>query len=378
MSTPARNRSGWRLGSIAGTPVYLAPSWLLVAAMLTLLFLPTVQAAAPDLSGPAAVAAATSFPILLFVSVFAHELAHGAVARALGIRVREYVLTFWGGHTSFGEGLRTPGISAAISVAGPIANLVLAGLGWFGLQAMSPGLPAVIVASLTWSNLVVAGFNLLPGNPLDGGRILEALIWKVTGNRDTGAIGAGWVGRGLAVAVLAVVLGLPLLRGERPSLSVAVWAILLAVLVWRGASASIHYGRARRSAAGFDLRGLLEPVTVLDIRDSVAEIPPAPWGVQTSGVVLVDSSGTPVALLDADAVTRVAPGNRAVTPLTAVSTPLPPGVVVTEVVGPDALAQIARAVGAGPTLVATSPHGVLGTVDRERLLAALRPQRSQG
>lgn len=161
---------GWRIGRVGSAPLYLAPSWLVVAAILTVVFLPTVRAWAPELSGIAAVGAALCFPLGLFVSVLAHELAHGAMATALKVQVREYVVTFWGGHTSFSAGTLTPGSSAAISFAGPLANLVLGGLGWILLQPMSAGLPAVIVASLTWSNLVVAAFTCFPDRRWMAGR----------------------------------------------------------------------------------------------------------------------------------------------------------------------------------------------------------------
>lgn len=378
MTIPRERKPGWRLGSVGGSPVYLAPSWLLVAAILTALFLPTVRAWAPQLSGPGTVLAATAFPIGLFASVFAHELAHGGVARACRVRVREYVLTFWGGHTSFGDDLRTPGISAAVSVAGPLANLVLAGSGYLLLQALPLGLPAVLLASLVWANLVVAIFNLLPGNPLDGGRILEALIWKVSGDRNTGAIGAGWVGRVLAVGVVLGALGYPLLRGSQPTLTNAIWGVLIAGMVWNGASQSIRIGRARRSAAGFDLRGLIRPSTVLSASAPVAAIPATPWGMAASEVVLTDQVGTPVALVDHSALASVPLPARASTPLTALARPLPPAAIITAVTGPDSLAQVARGLGAASTLVVVLPQGIAGTVDRAQLLAALRPDRTQG
>ncbi|TGO04506.1 site-2 protease family protein [Serinibacter arcticus] len=364
-------RPGWRIGVVGGSPVYLAPSWLLIAAVLTLLFLPTVQRAAPRLDTPAAVAAAATFPILLFASVLAHELAHGAAARAVGARVREYVITFWGGHTSFGEELRTPGASAIVSAAGPLANVVLAVAGWFVLGAMPPGLPAVIVAALTYANAVVAAFNLLPGNPLDGGRILEALIWKVTGNRETGTIGSGWVGRGLAVVLAAVILGLPLLRGERPTLTTGIWGLLVAGLVWTGASQSIKIGRARRSAAGFDLRALLRPAVVVDARASLAQVPRPPFGMGSSDVVAIDAAGTPVAVLDAAALAQVPPDAYASTPVTAVARSLPPSAVLTAVTGPDALGALARGINESPVVVVVGPGGILGTTTRESVVAAL-------
>ena len=366
-------RPGWRLATIGGAPLYLAPSWLLVAAVLTVLFLPTVQRAAPGLGTPAAVAAAATFPVLLFASVLAHELAHGGAARIVGSQVREYVITFWGGHTSFGADLRTPGASALVSAAGPAANLVLAGAGWLVLGALTPGLGAVIVAALTYANLVVALFNLLPGNPLDGGRILEALIWKLTGNRETGTIGSGWVGRILAVVIGLVVIGLPLLRGERAQVSTAVWGLLVAGLIFNGASQSIRLGRARRSAAGFDLRPLLRPAVVVSLGSRLSDIPRPPFGMGSSDVVVVDPSGIPVAVLDANAMAAVPPEHYSTTPVTAVAMALPPQAVLTAAEGSDALAAIAQGIGHSTVIVLVGDAGVQGTATREAILAALSP-----
>lgn len=367
-------RPGWRLGSVAGAPIYLAPSWLIVAAVLTFVFLPTVQRAAPGLGTGAAVAAAATFPIGLFVSVLAHELAHGLAARGVGATVREYVVTFWGGHTSFGAELATPGASALVSAAGPAANLVLAGLGWLALGAVPLGLPAVLLAALTYANAIVAVFNLLPGNPLDGGRILEALIWRVTGNRETGTIGSGWVGRVLAVAIAVVVIGLPLLRGQQPSLTTSLWGLLVAGLIFNGATQSIRIGRARRSASGFDLRALLRPAVVVEATAMLAQVPRPPFGMGSSDVVVLDAVGRPIGVLDPAALATVPVAAHGTTPVSAVARRLPPEAVLTATSGADALSALARGVNASDVVVVVGPGGVLGTATREAVVTALSPR----
>ena len=368
---------GWRLGSVAGTPVYLAPSWLLIAAALTLLFLAPVRNAAPDLGLPAAIAAAATFPILLLGSVLAHELAHGAAARGLGLTVHEYALTFWGGHTSFGDQLRSPGASALVAVAGPLANLVLAGAGWAALQAGLSGLVAVIVSALVYANGVVALFNLLPGNPLDGGRILEALIWKVTGSRETGTVGAGWVGRVLALFIVVVIIGLPLVQGRTITPFTGIWAILIAGTVWSGATQSIRIGKARQGAAGFSLAGVLRPAMVVDATTLLPNLPQSRWGAGSADVVIVGPDGMPIALLDGEALAQVPPHAYSSTAVTAVARTLPSPAILTALHGPDALAGVARGLAVSPILVVVGEHGILGTVDRAALSSVLGTGRSQ-
>mgnify|MGYP003418019029 FL=1 len=362
---------GWRIGSVAGTPVYLAPSWLLIAAALTLLFLAPVRNAAPDLGLPAAIAAAATFPVLLLASVLAHELAHGAAARGLGLPVHEYALTFWGGHTSFGDQLRSPGASALIAAAGPAANLVLAGAGWAVLQAGLSGLAAVIVSALVYANGVVAVFNLLPGNPLDGRRSMEALLWRVTGNRRTGAIGAGWVGRVLAVAIVVVIIGLPLVQDRAITPFTAIWAVLIAGTVWSGATQSIRIGKARQGAAGFSLAGVIRPAVVVDSRTLLPHLPQPRWGAGSGDVVIVGPGGLPIALLDGEALAQVPQHAYPQTPVTAVARALPAEAILTAVHGPDALAGVARGLAVSPVLVVVSEHGILGTVDRAALRTVL-------
>ncbi|ACQ80495.1 peptidase M50 [Beutenbergia cavernae DSM 12333] len=364
---PRRSGSGWRIGSFGGAPVMLAPSWLLVAAVLTVLFLPVVQRGAPGLGVVGSVLAAAGFPILLFVSVLLHELAHGAAARRFGVGVREYVVTFWGGHTQFDREVGTPGASAAIAAAGPAANAVLAGAGWVALATGGVGgVGAVLLAAATYANGIVAVFNLLPGNPLDGGRILEALVWRISGDRDTGAIGAGWTGRVVAVGIVVWFLGRPLLDGGTPSLTTAVWALLIAGLVWSGASASIRQARRSRAAASFDLRGLVRPVTQARVGASVAELP-------GGDVVLVDDAGRPVAVVSPDALARVPTEARAATPAGAVATALPVEALVTEWTGAGALGQVARAARTSAVVVLVGPGGVAGLVRVDDVVRRLGP-----
>src|SRR5262249_32958649 len=124
--------------------------------------------------------------------------------------------------------------------------------------------PGVLLAGLMISNLIVAAFNLLPGLPLDGGRMLRAVVWKVTGRPMTGTVAASWTGRALAIAVL---VGLPLLsyaggfddRGEGAgfnSLTDALLAAILAAIIWTGAGNALRMARLREHLPGLQARTL--------------------------------------------------------------------------------------------------------------------------
>ena len=221
---PAPERSkGIVIGRVAGAPVIVTRSWFLAAIVLTILFLPTVQGLAPHL-GAGAYLVAFVFVLLLFGSVFLHEAAHALVARARGQNVTELAITIWGGHTAYTGGLGRPLDGFLVAVVGPLTNLVLAGGFWVAFQA-SPvmNVPTLLLWAGAVSNAFVGVFNLLPGLPLDGGQILESLVWAVTGKRNRGTIAAGWVGRVVAVGVLLWALVVPLVVGARPDITTVLW-----------------------------------------------------------------------------------------------------------------------------------------------------------
>lgn len=349
---------GWRIGTLAGAPVVVTAGWLLIAAVLVAVIGPWLQR---NLGlGVEAYLWALSVPTLLFVSVLAHELAHGLAAKVRGIRAREYVITLWGGHTSFGAGLTTPADSAIVSVAGPAANVLLAGIGW-ALGGVTGGLTGLAVTAFTYTNAFVAVFNLLPALPMDGGKLLEAAIWAAGKDRLRGMLVAGRAGQVLAITVVVVSLGLPLVQGERPSISTAVWAVLVGAVLWNGAQASVRHAKAQMSARGLDLVPLATPALAVDAATTVAQLD-LRAGAGTPVVVTEDSR--PVALVAAEAWRAVPAPARASTPVTAVATAIPPAAVLTVLHGPAAVARVARAAQAGAReLVLVDPgRGLLGVV----------------
>lgn len=364
----SRTPTGWVIGSVRGTPVVLAPSWLLVAGALVVLFYPSVARLVRD---PLSTAVTTlGFVAMLFVSVLLHELAHGATARRAGARPREYAITFWGGHTAFDRELPTPATSAWVSAAGPLTNLALAAVAWAAGALAGP--TSVPVDLVLWgalvSNLFVGAFNLLPGTPLDGGRILEALVWAVTRDRATGAVASAWGGRVIAVAVVAWFLVAPLVRGERVELVTVVWVALLGGVLWSGATQALRHARAQRAVADLDLRTLAVPAAVLPAAATVGD---ADRALAAGWAVLTADGDRLVGTVDRAAAATVPGPLRATTPLDAVSHPLAPAAVVTALAGAEAVLAASRAQRTGGPAVLLDAGRVLGVVPRERLLAEL-------
>ncbi|UNX56133.1 site-2 protease family protein [Georgenia sp. TF02-10] len=368
---PARaSTAGWVLFRLGGVPVVLAPSWLLIAAVLLALYYPVVRGLVPRAPTGTVAATTAAFVVMLFVSVLVHELAHGLVAARLGSRPREYVITFWGGHTAFERELPTPGASAAVSAAGPAANAVLAAAAWAATQLPGPALPLWLVLwGAVVSNTIVAVFNLLPGLPLDGGRILEAAVWRATGDRLRGTTVAAWGGRVVVVAVVAAVLLWPLLEGRRPGLGTVLWVAILGSFLWAGAGQSLAAARTLRAARTLDLLALLRPAAALPATASVADAEPA---LARGAAVVVIDGGRPVAVVDVTAVVAVPAERRATTPVAAVAHPLAAEQVLPPLTGAAAAQAVARAQEHGSVAVVGDAAGVRGIVSVADVAAALR------
>ena len=362
-----------RLGTIAGAPVRLSWSWLLIAAVITLAFGPQIQRALPAIGG-GAYAVALGYAVLLALSVLVHEAAHALTGRAFGQRTEEIALTLWGGHTQFRSPSARPLDTVLTAMAGPAANLVLAGLAHLAARAVpGPSVPALLLEVTVWANLLLAAFNALPGTPLDGGRMVESAVWAATGSRARGVEAAGWAGRVVAVGVLAAVLGPPILAGRAPDLFVVVLAAWVALTLWRGADDAVRHGRWSRRLETLRLEQVEAPAIALPEHLSVAEaLAQADDGRRA--VVAVDGAGRPRGVLDLTAAAALTPARRTTTALAAVAVALAPEAVLVRddvpASGPDLAARLADP--QTPVWVLTDAHGLVrSVVPRETILAAV-------
>ncbi len=367
MATAAR--PGIPLGRVLGVPIYLAPSWFVVALVVVVAFEPVV-ADASDAGRPATFVVAGAFAVLLLVSVLVHELAHAAAALRLGMPVKEIVATLWGGHTQFEDDAPTPGRSATVAVVGPLANGALALLGLLALTVIDSGVGRLLTVALLATNGFVALFNLAPGLPLDGGRVVEAIVWKVTGMRSRGSVVAGWCGRVVAVAVVLWALVLPLAQGRSASLFSAIWSIAIASMLWQGATAGIAVGRLRAEAERLELRRFVAPALASPAASSAWQQLAVP---ATAHVVALDGAGRPVGVLSPQDRARLAAAGQPPpgTPLTAVMTVLDPAVTLPSTAsGSDVLAALASR--PAHLYVVVGPHGeVVGLAPGQQLADAV-------
>jgi Zn-dependent protease len=340
MSTTARPDAGpgWRIGSIAGTPVYLGRSWPLILLLLVMLVVPAQTASGASLAYALVVAAAAA--VMLLVSVLVHEAAHALVARARGHRVDRIVADVWGGHTVYDATASTPTTTALVAVAGPLSNLVLALLAWLAEPYVTNTFGQGILGATTFANLFVGLYNLLPGLPLDGGQIVSSLVWKATGRKGAGLTAAGWLGRVVAIGSVLWFVGLPLLRGETPTLLALVWTAMIGIFLWRGASAAIRSGEIHDATASPAV-DVLEPVVVVPAVSTLADVDARLAGsAGGTWVVATDPGGWPVGILDWSLASRLPEPSRSSTPVSAVVVaqpapwvvPLTAGAVLTDLI----------------------------------------------
>ena len=176
-----------RIGQIGGVDVLVRSSWLIVAVLISVMLAPRVEQVQPGLDGWKYVAG-VAFAVLLYLSVLLHEASHALMAQRYGLPVTSITLHFLGGVTEIDGEPDTPRREFGVSVVGPLTSIGV-GLVFFALNfVVADGLLGLAVDALAISNLIVGVLNLVPGLPLDGGRVLRAAVWKLTGNPHTGTI----------------------------------------------------------------------------------------------------------------------------------------------------------------------------------------------
>lgn len=362
----AQRSRGLTVGKVAGVPVVVEPGWVVMAVILVALAVPWAGSLVG--SGAAALGWSVAGVVLLLGSVFLHELAHALVAQRAGLEVSRISVTFLGGHTTLGSGAERPGASALVAAVGPTTNLVIGAAAWAGGRLAPAGALAVLLGVTALVNAFVGIFNLVPGLPLDGGRVLEAAVWAATGRRATGTVAAAWVGRAVAAAVVAWAVLPDLLAGRDPSFTRVIWGAVIAATLWQGATAALRHAQRTVRIDGLDLATLATPAVGVPVRGTVADLPAAGG----PAAVLLSPDGAPVALVDPVAAAAVPPADRAATPLGAVALALPPGAVVRSgAPGPDVLAAARGVAAASPVLVVVADAGPVGLVRIADLVAAL-------
>jgi len=363
-------RSGIVIARPFGIPVHISPYWFLIAGFIGLRY---AQELASTLHGSTRFLVAVAFVVLLYTSVLIHELSHSLVARGYGLPVRRIVLWPLGGVSEIDREAPTPGREFAIAAAGPALSLVLGGIGWGLYQVSHTGIAGALIWMLVFANLIVGLFNLLPGLPLDGGRMLRAVIWLITKKPNSATIAAAWTGRVLALGLLALPFYFRGLDGG-DMWSTMIWVIVIAGFMWTGATQSIKATRFRERLPALQARRLARKAISVPASTPLAEAIRRADEAGARAIVIVDHEDKPIAIVNESAVTATPPERRPWIDVGTLARTIDPSLVLNADIGGMALLDALRRAPATEYLLTEQSgevYGVLAARDLDQVFAGV-------
>ena len=350
-------------------------SWWLVAAVIAVFFAPGVEQVQPGMGGWKYVVG-VAFAVLLYLSILLHEASHALMAQRYGLPVSSITLHFLGGVTEIQGEPDTPRREFGVSVVGPLTSLAV-GLAFLLLHTVTAAdtIIGLAVYAMAVTNLFVGVLNLVPGLPLDGGRVLRAVVWQLSGNPHRATVVAGWGGRVCAVLVLGYPFLLQLIGVQRSFLSDYLVAFLVAAFLWSGASAAVTSGRLRQRLPALQARSLARRTLAVPSDLPLAEAVRRAHDAHAGSIVVLDSSGSPSAIVNEAAVLATPEDRRPWLPVSAVARTLEPGITFPVDLAGEPLILAMQQVPASEYLLVDpdgSVYGVLVTEDVDRAFAAGR------
>jgi Zn-dependent protease/predicted transcriptional regulator len=258
--------SSLRIGRILGIPIYIHASWVIIFVLITMSLGAQFTAQHPQWTPTQhwSVGVVTSF--LFFASILFHELSHSVVAGAYKIRVDSITLFVFGGVARIGQDASKAIQEFNIAIAGPIASLFLGGV-FYALTKFFP-YGTMVGALATWLaeiNVILAVFNLLPGFPLDGGRIFRAIVWGITKDFTRATKMAGTSGKLVAYGMIVYGAGLALSTGQWQA---GLWYAFIGWFLLNAAQESVAQIAIRETLSGLQAADVMSqevPVVPRDI-----------------------------------------------------------------------------------------------------------------
>lgn len=247
----------FRLFRVAGIDVGVHPSWFLIFGLVTWsLATGYFPFALRDEEATTHWLLGLLSAVLLFASVLVHELAHSLVAKAQGLEAKSITLFIFGGVSNLSSESPRPRVEFLIAIVGPLSSFVIAGLAFGGAVASPPGsAPEAVLGYLAIVNALLGGFNLIPGFPLDGGRVFRSIVWRATGSlRRATEIAAA---AGTLVAYGFFVWGfIRVINGE---LLAGIWIAAIGWFLQDAAAASVQQVRVEAALRGTTVGQILRP-----------------------------------------------------------------------------------------------------------------------
>ena len=375
---PQRPPGTIKVGTIAGSDVLVTSSWFVIAALIAWIVAPRVDQVAPGLGGLKYVAG-FAFAVILYLSVLLHEASHAFMARHYGFQVTSITLHFLGGATAIDGEARTPRQELLIAVVGPLTSIAV-GVGALGLWFVTPdGLLLMAVEGLAGANLIVGVLNLVPGLPLDGGRVLKAAVWGATGDVLKGTVVAAWTGRVTAVAALAWPLFQERVIGTTPDIFDFVLAAMIALFLWTAASAALASAQTRGRLPALVARRLARRALAVPDDLPLAEAVRRAREADAGSLITVTGSGRPVGLVSEAALVATPEERRPWVAVSTVARTIEPGMSLPAGIEGEPLVRAMTEVPAHEYLLVEddgSIYGVLSAADVDRAFREARGGRS--
>jgi Zn-dependent protease/predicted transcriptional regulator len=265
--------NAFNLGKLFGIQFRLHYTWFIIFVLVT------ISLVSPDWSSPLYWAVGIVTSLLFFASILAHELAHSLVGRANNIPIKSITLFIFGGVAQMTREAKSAGAELKMAVAGPVCSLVLAGL-FYALYYFTrdANMPVWVIAygayQLFFINVALAAFNMIPGFPLDGGRVFRSIMWKVTGNYKRSTQIAARIGQGVGYLFILAGILIAFLRPFGLDLFSGLWIAFIGWFLQNAASAS--YGQVR-------WRGALQGLTASQVMTS--NCPTVPSGITVNQLI---------------------------------------------------------------------------------------------
>lgn len=304
---------GIRIGHLAGIPISIHPLWLIIVALITWSlgdgYYPEED---PGISSTLAYGLGFVSALLLFASILLHELGHAIVARRYGIEIEGIELWLLGGVAKMKGSAHRPEEEFRFAIAGPGVTVAIVAVFSIATAALPASAPDAVVALFAYQALIntaILVFNLLPAFPLDGGRVLRALLWRRMGEMERATVRAAAVGRGFGYGMIG--LGFVGAFSGAPGL---LWLGLIGLFIIVGGQAEANMVQLQSVFKGLGLRRVMAvPATTLDADQTVEETLRDSFSTLAYHAFPVLERGQPIGLISLDQVAAVPPERRATT-----------------------------------------------------------------
>ncbi len=304
---------GVKIGRLAGVPISVHPLWLIIVGLITWslgdAYYPEED---PGIAPAAAYGLGLVSALLLFASILFHELGHAVVARRYGVEIEGIELWLLGGVAKMKGAAHRPQEELRFALAGPAVTVAIAVVFWLAVAVLPSSTPDAVFALLAYQafiNTALLAFNLLPAFPLDGGRVLRALLWRQVGDMERATLKAAAIGRGFGYGMIA--LGFIGAFSGAPGL---LWLALIGLFIIAGGQAEASMVQLKSIFSGLGLRRVMAvPAVTLNADQTVEDALRDPFATLAYHAFPVLERGRPIGLVSLDQVAAVPPERRATT-----------------------------------------------------------------